>query len=151
MIETVSYSYSDLTPILDEVRKKSATLWEQINTLNKWRIHSPKTPSAMDETLPELASKERLYWQSSRKFKKEIVPLEEAVNENEKLMQNYRTETDKRNNILSRMRQLKWIMKARYESDAKNRLAWTNIVKNAIKEYKQLSKEAYKFIPLINK
>lgn len=146
----VNYSYSDLTPILDDVKEKSANLWEQANTLNRWRIHLLKTPSAVDKTLPELASEEKLYWRASRKFKKEIEPIEKGVDENIKAIQDYKTETDRRNNILTRMAQLKWIMRAWYESDAKNRLAWTNMVKKAIKEYKQLSEEAYKFIPLIN-
>lgn len=150
-MEIINYSYKDLTPILNGVNKKSATLWEQANTLNKRRIHLKNTPPEWDKTLPELASEEKLYWRASRKFNKEIMPIEKGIEENIKAIQDYKTETDRRNNILNRMSYLKWIMKDWYNSDTKNRLAWTNMVRDALKEYKQLREEANKFIPLINK
>lgn len=150
-MEIINYSYKDLTPILDETKRKSATLWEQSTALNKRRIHLEKTPSEWDKTLPELASEEKLYWRASRRFNKEITPIEKGVEENIKAIQDYKTETDRRNNILNRMSYLKWIMRDWYNSDTKNRLAWINMVRDALNEYKQLSKDANKFIPLINK
>jgi hypothetical protein len=47
------------------------------------------------------------------------------------------------------MAQLRWIMRAWFNSDAKNRLAWANMVRDSIKEYNQLKEQANDFLKYI--
>lgn len=147
----VNYSYTDLAPLLDKAKSNSDYLWQQdINyEFNIKKIPTPKMPSQQRETISQKAERWNIY--AGRKIKNIEKETDNIIAENQEILKQYREETDRRNNILNRMKQLRWIMQDRYNSDTKNRLAWTNMVRDAIKEYGQLREEANKFFKYIKR
>lgn len=148
MVE-VFYSYTDLTPLLNKAQQNADNLWQKAYSLNVGRIATPKTPKEWYETLPEKADS----WSipAKRKVKNTIKEIESWINAYQELMQQYRDETNRRNAILNRMGQLRWVMRDWYNSDAKNKLAWINMVVDSVKEYSKLKQEANKFLKYIKK
>ena len=145
----ISYSYTDLDPIIKKTQKDSENLSQKAYSLNTGRKALPHMPKERRETLPELAD----WWNipAKRQVKKTINEIENGIDEHQKLMQQYREETDRRNAILNRMEYLKWIMKGWYQDNAKNKLAWLNTVIKSLDEYGKLKQEADKFIKYIKK
>lgn len=149
MTKIKSFSYRDLTPLLDEARKNSDALWQQnINyELNVKRRALPHEPKEWAATTAELAEGGNL--KAQRKIRQAERAVNKVIDENQKLYQQYKDETDRRNAIVNRMAQLRWIMRAWFNSDTKNRLAWANMVRNSIKEYNQLKEQANDFLKYI--
>lgn len=144
-----NFSYRDLEPLLDEAKANSDYLWQQnINyELNVKRRVLPHEPKEWAMTTAELAGRGNRAAQ--RKIKKAEKETDKIIAQNQDILQKYRDETNRRNQIVNRMAELRWIMKARWNSDTKNRLAWTNMVRDSIKEYNQLKQEANKFLKYI--
>jgi len=144
-----TFSYRDLTPLLDEAKKNSDMLWQQnINyELNVKRRVLPHEPKERAITTAELAQEWNLGAQ--RKIRQAEKEIDKTISKNQKLYQQYKDETDRRNAIVNRMSQLRWIMRAWFNSDTKNRLAWTNMVRDSIREYNQLKEQANEFLKYI--
>lgn len=149
-METIkNFSYRDLEPLLNEAKANSDYLWQQnINyELNVKRRVLPKEPKEWASTVAERAELGNI--PAQRKIRRAEKEVDKVVAQNQDSLQKYKDETDRRNQIINRMVELRWVMRARWNSDTKNRLAWANMVKDSIKEYNQLKQEANKFLKYI--
>lgn len=141
-IETRTYSYTDLTPILDKVRENNVSMAEINNSINNTWVHNPKEPSQWDRTVWENAGSNI---RDAYKLESAEKNVDKIIEENKKLYKQYQEETDRRNAIINRMWQIRQNIKDWYGSDTKNRLASINMIKRDIKEYRWLREEANKF------
>lgn len=141
-IQTYSFSYTDLTPLLDKAKENTSMMAAINDSINNTWVHDSKTPSQWDHTV----------WENSP-FKVNSVnkELDKLITENQNLYKQYRSETDRRNSIINRMNQLRQNIKYRYESDINNRLASINMIKRDIQEHRKLRQEVNKFLKNIKR
>ena len=99
MVNIVNYSYTDLTPLLDKAKQNSDYLWQQNYNyeLNVKRRVLPHEPKERASTVAEGAKRWNLA--DLRTISKAEKETNRIMAENQKLYQQYREETDKRNAI----------------------------------------------------
>lgn len=149
------YTFKDLDPMIDEMKTIDVNIGKTTSKMMKdthtdpqleWYAYSAYYPSNPHTKPGPIQIMQNVDYIKSVGDEKK---LDNQLKKKDKKINEYKAEMDRRNAIINRMKYLRGIMRSRYNSDAKNRLAWANMVRKSIEEYKELSKEANKFMKYI--